>query len=141
MSNKQLRIELLGDFDETIQQGTDFSNVQFTTNKQIHEYGGIEHALYSIFDHNVLEDMEGYRVYNFEGQLEYIDDFCDFESIERIVNYSQEDFDLIVEQVKEEYPNASTKEIFKLACQIYEDTYDYEVPEQVLNKSYLKLVY
>lgn len=88
MLDKQLRIELLGDFDETIEQGTDYSHIQFTSQEQIHQCGGIEQALYSIFDHNVLEDMEGYRIYNLEDVVEYMDDFCDFESIERIVENS-----------------------------------------------------
>lgn len=89
MSN--YRIELLGNYEEAVGEyapGEKYSHVQFTTKEKIHQYGGIENALYSIFDHNVLEEIEGYRIYDQAGIIQYMDNFCEFESIERIVkNY------------------------------------------------------
>ena len=82
------RVELLGNYGEPVGEyaaGEKYSHIQFTTKEKIHQYGGIEQALYSIFDHNVLEEIVGYRIYDQEGNIQYMDDFCEFESIERIV--------------------------------------------------------
>ena len=39
-----------------------------------------------------------------------------------------------VNLVSNEYPNASTKEVIRLACNIYEDETDEEVTEEMENK-------
>jgi hypothetical protein len=71
MLKNQLRIELLGNYEEPTGEfapGEKYSHIQFCTKDQYYHSTG-EEILYSIFDHNVLEDMDGYRIYNSDGKL------------------------------------------------------------------------
>jgi hypothetical protein len=73
IKKEQLRIELLGEYEEPVGDyapGEKYSHIQYVSKPDwLMQYGTIENCIHCLFDHNVLEEMEGYRVYDENNKL------------------------------------------------------------------------
>ena len=76
---KELRIELLGEYEEPVDwyaPGEKYSHIQYVSMDHLRKYGNMENCIQCVFDHNVLEEMEGYRVYDENNKLFDMNDNC-----------------------------------------------------------------
>tara|TARA_R110000803_G_scaffold190139_1_gene252638 strand:+ start:64 stop:540 length:477 start_codon:yes stop_codon:yes gene_type:complete len=88
---KQIRIELLGRYEEPVGDyapGEKYSHIQYVSKEYLLDYGTVENCIHCSFDHNVLDEMEGYRVYDENNKLYDLSDDCTLKTIEKISTIS-----------------------------------------------------
>jgi len=82
-----IRIELLGRYEEPVGDyapGEKYSHIQYVSKEYLLDYDNLENCILCSFDHNVLDEMEGYRFYDENNKLCELSDNCDLKTIEKL---------------------------------------------------------